>query len=330
MSFVDTLKSIKAERRLSINHWRYKILHWCFNEKNTTKPSDSSLPDYLYTHYCPLFHLTNLIVVLSPIIVLCKIVTALFKTFLRVVYYVNLKAAKYIDSKMPGPDAEEISRRFANNERKGWIKKIHENIGVDFKSLVYLRESLSRDEAQKIYDELMPKLIKAKKESEERRVKLRKQFAALINCSNVLFKFGLNILYIILGAIIIFAVVWLLWLIGYVILSIAVWLWNCNPLPFIVMALKILPVAGTIGGIIYGLYRFGLLKSTYEKCCSKTKEIFAPIKIIGDISKSFKNYVLDSVISIVDFTTMFYENNCPPITIVDAKDENDELEFEGK
>jgi hypothetical protein len=248
-----------------------------------------------------------------------------------VLEYTVRKLAKYIDSKMPNIDNEVINERNINALKKKWINVIHKSIGTSFESLLkWSPIGLHRDEAKKIYDELMPELIKTREENEERREQLKKQFATLISCSNILFKFGLNILYVILGAIIILTVGWLLWLIGYVILSIVVWTWNCNPLPFIVMVLKILTVAGIIGGIVYGLYKFGILKSTYEKAYNKTREIFTPIKVVGDISRSFKNYVINSTLSIIDFITMFYENNCPPITIVDAEDENNELEFEEK
>ncbi len=74
MSIMD---SIKADRKLTLNHWRYKLLHWTFGI-NPSCPEDSNLPPMFYTHYCPLFHLTNLITIFSPLILCVKIAIAIF------------------------------------------------------------------------------------------------------------------------------------------------------------------------------------------------------------------------------------------------------------
>ncbi len=61
------LAKIKGEKKLSFNSFRYRILHWSFFlhwpfSKTPKSPEESPLPNFLYTHYCPLFHLTNLLV----------------------------------------------------------------------------------------------------------------------------------------------------------------------------------------------------------------------------------------------------------------------------
>src|SRR5690348_8046854 len=68
----------KEERRLSLKHWRYRLLHWCFNVEPNPGSNITILPKFLYTHYCPLFHLTNLIAILLPFIILIKILVQLF------------------------------------------------------------------------------------------------------------------------------------------------------------------------------------------------------------------------------------------------------------
>jgi hypothetical protein len=75
--------AIHAERKMSLTHWRYRLLHWVFNVdsdqvwKDDSGKFHSKLPNYLYSHYCPLFHLTNLIALFSPIILVVKIVWAI-------------------------------------------------------------------------------------------------------------------------------------------------------------------------------------------------------------------------------------------------------------
>ena len=39
----------------------------------------NGIPTFLYTHYCPLFHLTNLIVLLSPLILFFRVVLVVLR-----------------------------------------------------------------------------------------------------------------------------------------------------------------------------------------------------------------------------------------------------------
>ena len=75
--------SIFGEKRISLKHWRYRLLHWCFNVRDIELPEDSPLPDYLYSHYCPFFHLTNFIALFSlPILTIKSLVWACKGIFL--------------------------------------------------------------------------------------------------------------------------------------------------------------------------------------------------------------------------------------------------------
>src|SRR5205814_97384 len=73
MSLIDY---VKADRRMSVDHWRFRLLYWCFNVAPGTPPDRSGLPMFMFRHYCPLFHLTNLIAVLSPLIFALRIIFA--------------------------------------------------------------------------------------------------------------------------------------------------------------------------------------------------------------------------------------------------------------
>ena len=66
-SLQEKIAHIKRPRDMSLNHWRYRLLHFTFCQGDVKRPSDSSLPNFLYTHYCPLFHLTNLLALAFPI-----------------------------------------------------------------------------------------------------------------------------------------------------------------------------------------------------------------------------------------------------------------------
>ena len=55
--------------QISSDHWRYRLLHWY-------SPNKDENPDCLYTHYCPLFHLTNLLALVFPF---CWLMVKLFR-----------------------------------------------------------------------------------------------------------------------------------------------------------------------------------------------------------------------------------------------------------
>jgi len=79
--------NIKSDKKLHFSHWRFKILHWAFGI-DPKSPNESKLPKYLYTKYCPLFHLTNLIVLFSIPILLFKIAISLFtKVLIPTIFY---------------------------------------------------------------------------------------------------------------------------------------------------------------------------------------------------------------------------------------------------
>lgn len=65
------LESIKRDRQYSFSHWRYRLLHWTFSVDPKT-PAESPLPQMLYTHLCPIFHLANILVIFFPLIVFVK------------------------------------------------------------------------------------------------------------------------------------------------------------------------------------------------------------------------------------------------------------------
>ena len=105
------LDSVKGDRQMSFNSFRYRLLHWCFGI-NPKTPAESNLPKMLYTHYCPLFHLTNLIAIFSPIILMCKI---FYVTAILLSYKVTLALLKALD-KITDPIAEWVVERKAQNE----------------------------------------------------------------------------------------------------------------------------------------------------------------------------------------------------------------------
>ena len=170
------LDSIKGERKLSFNHWRYRLLHWCFNVKDPS-PHDlyaTGLPKFLYTHYCPLFHLTNLIAIFSPLILLIKIVCVVVGACIA-----GLKAvpwdkageffAKFKPKTDPNKKPAEVIPPKANKgtERVVAVNLICEtHTGWNFENFWSYNSHefsvLTREEVETIFNEYMPKITAAR------------------------------------------------------------------------------------------------------------------------------------------------------------------------
>ena len=115
------IKALKKERKLSMNHWRYRLLHttfWC----NPKTPAESPLPNFLYTHYCPLFHCTNLLLLFLPITMVVWLFRGSFKFILKpatcfvfdfVTYLVTTFWTCVLRQKRKEKNTEEFLRDFA-------------------------------------------------------------------------------------------------------------------------------------------------------------------------------------------------------------------------
>lgn len=57
----------KRKKQKTFKYWRFRILHWAYKEKAQT-PEESSLPQYFYNKWCPLFWMSNLLALIWPFI----------------------------------------------------------------------------------------------------------------------------------------------------------------------------------------------------------------------------------------------------------------------
>lgn len=108
---------------MSMKSWRYRLLHWVngINPQTKEEAIDEGMPQFLYTHYCPLFHLTNLFLLLSPIILTYKLVkkfvllvSSVIKAVLEVcdrVYSETTKKRKQRKEELIEKEKEEAKKR---------------------------------------------------------------------------------------------------------------------------------------------------------------------------------------------------------------------------
>lgn len=111
--------SLHAERVLSFSNWRYRLLHWTFliNPKTV---EESPLPKFLYSHYCPLFHFTNLLFVLTFLVPLIPV--------LQLAIVVGIALARALHTLASYFEDTIISRRQERTPAKKSISRLFREI----------------------------------------------------------------------------------------------------------------------------------------------------------------------------------------------------------
>lgn len=343
---MNILASIKAEKKMSFRHWRYRLLHWTFGEDATT-PEESDLPRFLYTHYCPLFHLTNLIAVLFPLIFFVKLVVGFFRGIAKCCVLIGdavgalpwdkLAAvkARLFPKRAPAPPRQptDEERRAAGikRDKKNLLEALlRTSFGeTEFEAFWdrnrYEYSFLTKEEAEHFYVTRMAKIIAARKRVEERKEKMKQRLIFWTNFSHIFLKWFFNICYIVLAVV----VAWVLWKIVppciSAIFAFIAFLATFEVLPFLIWLGTWLVRVGAVGGalaiVVYCFWRFSLIRKCGYALGSSLSAVSPPFVLLGTwFCLPFK-WTVAACVNTVEFIKMFYEENCPPITIVSGEDE---------
>lgn len=376
--FSDLLKSIKGTRRLSYNHWRYRLLHWIFGVRN---PSCSGLPRFLYTHYCPLFHLTNILVICLMLIIPLKIVLLLLWLMFKIPKLLIVAVCwvlEFVDEAIGfivKAIASRLPKKAVVNSVPEPVEKENELAKEDKAALLEMEKqryillvirggcSHSVEQFKYITPEIVKELTEAhqlelKREKEESLKKreeekayqqlLAARLAFWVNFSRVFFKCGLNIFYVSLiggmsyglynwgipvlteiaqvcHAVIEYwrSVNWtnVAYYSGISVLtsvSIVGFIIFCMSLPDIYKNPGVKHVVKLPFNLIIGVFR------TIRGICQYlgVKYVFAiPFVFLSGITGVCSRFTVNCVHGMATFVVMFYEDNCPPVVIVDENDQ---------
>ncbi|RDJ34967.1 MAG: hypothetical protein DWQ19_09030 [Crenarchaeota archaeon] len=359
------LESIKGDKTLTFDHWRYRILHWCFGVSPAT-PAESPLPSFLYTHYCPLFHLTNLITIFSPVIFAAKVlyvvvslIGSVFAAIVRTVAPVVEQVRKYMalrslqkeERKIKADATKKENQRKASQSRspvnrimsqeekefraeqeaRKWIPRMikkDENYLHDFDCMWWCCHEkfyfLQKKEARKYWKVFVEQRKAAIEAAEKRRKKMQAWVVFWVNFSRVFIKSFLYVFYAAMTLLVAYASV--KWIIpALVIATVAtgnaiVYLWNLE-WGYIIWNIVYYGgytalFAATAFSIGWALYRWGSKAGIpIQKTC-QTATI--PFSLVGDVCSAFGEFVVNSCSAVKEFVVMFYEENCPAITIEEA------------
>lgn len=325
---MNWLESIKGERKLSLNHWRFRILHWCFS----VTYEKSTLPNFLYTHYCPLFHLTNLIAIFSPLIFVVKLTWSLifqsFKILFSILFFFE-SVLKRIFTKKEKP-AKKLSKeeeiRVNKNKEIKFIYNVLKNYdeGHDFKYFWYHNgcqfNILEKNEIKEIVESYLSKLIDAKKRSEERKKRFQNQMVFFVNFSRVFIKGFLNVFYFALFLTVAYATVkWILPGLYYGLLQAAELfklLLTFNWLKFGSDSVYWFIRGCAVALAMY--VAFKIVKLLVD--VPVFKKALVPFSLIGSVILAFGKWIDNLLCNIIEFVSMFYEENCPPIVLVSEEE----------
>lgn len=352
------LSYIKRDREMDFTHWRYRLLHWTFGINPTSK-EDSAMPGFMYTHYCPLFHITNILAIVFPLVFLIRfcvacivitgkaskaVVETLFpfiqKPFQALVLYAQNKREAALKAYMATEQYAELQKQKIVSEEKARVVYLYDLHNGD---LEYLKQYfldgfkyLSVAEAVSIVQGLKDKedkLIELHKlraiADEARRKELAERMVFWIRFSQIFVK-GLTTL--VIGAATL-GLVYSLYLIiplivsALVMVTVATWAF----LGDFVSALMTVSLAGLFATAIkyavlicLGLLGitaviYGAIKAGPSVGNAIGRWFATPISIVKSIFNAGVDASVTGVESIFEFCIALYEDNCPTIKLGESE-----------
>lgn len=341
------LSSIKGERRLSLNHWRYRLLHWCFNVTpptgniSTEQLAQMDLPKFLYTHYCPLFHLTNMIAIFSPVILFiklsCMLVEAIYNAIpwqmikdsiaeLKLKLRPNVNLDQPQEAKVVNPEKHKANERFMIMKYIcNSYKDIDKDEDITFDQFWGLNSHRlnfhTQEETKAIFDEYMPKVKEARERAKKRKEDIRNALIFWTNFSRVFIKWSLNILYFALTILVMYFAYMALepaWNILCWIGDTIYWMFtDASFLSAVLFLLKWSVILVFFVSTFVLLSKIGFIHKLAQGMHYGFVKVLPPFYILG----RFIQWIGSGISSTIEFIKMFYEENCPPIVIVSPEEE---------
>lgn len=317
---------IKAERKLSYSNWRYRLLHWTFGvevKNNILINKGPRLPNFLYTHYCPLFHLTNILLVLSPIILV-------YKLLIKLMFYCGVickPILEFIHKLKQNYTIVQRDEEYLKRQEKLFIikhlKEYQSIWGWDSNPdiiLAYFKpyniKYLSDDEIVNTYIDSCKKILAARTLLEQKQNLRQQRILLWVTISRVVLKaimIGITTICILAASYIV--------LFHGIPIMLKVFTWFVLVVTFITThIIDFLLITGIIGGIFFGV--MWLLFQIQEKENTIINKILLPFCniIVDGICAPFK-FTAKTFEICSSFVSQVYEENCPPITIVNETDE---------
>jgi hypothetical protein len=317
----DFIAAVKSDRKLSFKNWRYRLLHWTFGV-NPATAAESPLPEPLYKHYCPLFHLTNLIVLCLPLVIAIKAIRFLFVTTVSA-----LQTAKRIIPSRPvvEPTLEQRrAKQLANIPAfLFWLRK-HNKSDLGFENFDHFiwhfspqLLDLTQDEIRQAWESTAAKFNAAKERNAAQRRLRNEQLAFYVNSSRMIVK---GLLYAGYAAAVVAACYAVFAFIIPAMIWIASFLYSVDFLNVLFYVLYF--SRNGLVGLLIGFCLFKLIRWSGTSFFSRFGSyILPPYEIASAIASEIVIAAGKSISGVFEFISVFYADNCPSIEIVSTEDE---------
>jgi hypothetical protein len=308
---------------LSLDHWRYQLLHWFYGVENNGVEPSYGVPRCFYTHYCPLFHATNLMVLGIVFIAIWKLMAVVVRGLVAGVgllleFYDEWRTNRIV-RKWSALSTEERRLKEVEKDRK-WLRRFLSQEGREFFfdnfELFYRRIQsdmivMTEEEVQIEFLALVKELRPSKEEAAAKMARRNELAAFWIQISSQLFKALATAFYVALGVGSIYAV-WAWVVPAAVFLAGLVW-----DLGKLTMEVELASVASVMVKIFFGFVGLAFLFHFINKGVMKTvlSAIWKPFAIVGSGIVSGVEYGGDRCSAFGEFVSELYENNCPPIVL---------------
>lgn len=318
---------INKTQKLSLNHWRYRLIHWAFGKNIEDEMPENSkyiwihtgLPEFLYKHYCPLFHLSNFLVLAIPIILFAKFIS----TISDILYKITDSFYKHRYQNKKEKREQQEKKSYTEEEIRAiclaaYKKDVAESTYTCYRgshnwfnnhwfSRRFFDEFKIGDDDAEFKDayELITRIKKEEKERREaKREKLQSAISTISAFSTPVFKFFVYILWAVMFA--------FLFYYGIILsANLVVWLLSVDIMPFVWLSARI-----TFFFAVFAFSSYCLLKA------GAFKNVPVAIEILSKPLLSMFSALGTAFVSLAEFVSMFYTENCPKIELI-SKEEQD-------
>lgn len=319
--FADLIAAVKSDRKLSLKNWRYRILHWAFGI-NPSSPEESPLPDALYKHYCPLFHLTNLIVLCLPLVIVLKAIRFVFTALASALN----TAQRFMPSRQVVEPTIEQRRASQLASVSYWMFRSRKNRLDDrclevFETFLFEYGSrfpdLEAEEVRAAWASVAAKFQTAKERSAADKKKRNEQLAFYVNSSRMIVKGLLYVGYVAAFLAACYAI--LFWVIPAMFALIS-WL---SSVDFLNVLINVLYLSRNILlGVLLFFGLFKLFSWSGTACIRRFGDyVLPPLEVAKAVMSEVVIAVGKSIVGAMEFISVLYADNCPSIEIVSSEDE---------
>lgn len=165
------------------------------------------------------------------------------------------------------------------------------------------------------FETLVPKYKEAYARAEIRRNKFRDRLIFWTNFSRVFVKWVMNIAYVALVLFMIYGIYWM----TRPAIDFFKWFLTFDSIPLILFVAKIFAVVALVFVVIY------LLPKAFKTCAETAVKAGAyvamPATLMANIVCAPGRWIAQGWLKTTEFISIFYEENCPPVTIISEEEE---------